>query len=257
MYPMVEIVRKRTQAQAFTQILVAVISGAAAMYCLQNFKSEAPAPEAVQAPAPAAAVPPALPESRLPAPEPSARPAVPKGESAMLVVAEPGGAPPGMLHAAGDDPLTGPAPASPKSGAVRIPTRSVFASPRLRTGGVKPTFGADGVSAEGIGQRFVPLARKPGEKGLQAGAAADFAPAGPPKKVVFAPQPIAKDSRPDLTPAGSLIDPSAPAPKPFWSEDRVLRVGLSGVLALVGIFYMIFQSGLLGAASDERGDRPS
>ncbi len=260
---MVEIVRKRTQAQAFTQVLVAVVSGAAAMYCLQNFKLEpvapVPAPVPAAAPAPSAptpSAPPPLPKSILPAPEPSVRPATPKGESAMMIVPEPGGAPQGMLHAANDDPLTGPVAAA-KYGAVRLQARPATERPRLKGGGSKPTFGAAGVAADGIGQKFIPLGRRPGEKALQTGMAAEPSAGGPPKKVVFAPQPIAKDDRPDLTPAGSLIDPSAPPAKPFWTEDRVLRVGMSATIALVGLFYMIFQSGLLGGASEERGDRPS
>ncbi len=252
---MVEIVRKRTQAQAFTQILVAVISGAAAMYCLQSFKAEAPAPAPAPALAPAAPAPLPLPASNLPAPEPSARPAIPKGESAMLVVAEPGGAPQGMLHAANDDPMTGPAAAAVRSGAVSLQARPAMEKPRLKGGGAKPTFGVGGVSADGIGQKFIPLARRPGEKGLESRAAADLGAGGPPKKIVFAPQPIAKEYRPDLTPAGALLDPSAPQPKPFWTEDRVLRVGLSATLALVGIFYMIFQSGILGGAPQDGGDK--
>jgi hypothetical protein len=106
---MVLINPRRTKATIFWQTLVAVLSGCAAMYCIQNvgpdpvprlkaaWRKALVAPEPVRPSAPAPARP------QLPPPAQRLRKDEP-AKNSMLVVAEPGGARAEMVAAGFDSP---------------------------------------------------------------------------------------------------------------------------------------------------------
>ncbi len=226
--------RRRPQ-NVFLRVTAAVLSGAAAMLCIESYKGAPdwdrtaatieqavsahlaaldkrllapPAPKPVPAPAAAA---PRLAPPKLPPRDESPAP------TSMLVEPEPGGLPQGMLHAASDEPGTseGEGPAAPE-GRTRWP--------RLNSGG--------------LGDRPAPF--PPAAKPVR------------PAKVKTTPRLLEKKvlTAADM-PGPALINPEAPPEKPFWTDERVARVWISGLLAVAGLLYTVLASGVHRALDEK------
>lgn len=198
---------RRGRRHVLLQVVLAVSSGAAALYCVQQF----PAAPLAQAAKPQ--VPALIEEYGLSAPAPAPLKHQPAASS-MMVKAEPGGAPEGMLRAYGDDPVR------PGDSHIRLKARpfgSEFAGSITR-GFSKLDFAAPPERARP--KAVVPDAKR-------------------------GPRMIEKDDIPQK----HLFTPSAhrpealPAPE-FWSGVRVYRAVGSGLVALIGCFFILFRSGL-------------
>lgn len=141
----------------------------------------------------------------------------------MMVKPEPGGAPEGMLRAYGDDPDSDKL--RPRDSQVRLKSRPF-----------RSEFSHGGVGSDGITRGFSKL---------------DFAPPARarPKAVVpdakMGPQMIEKDeiAQKDLFVPSALRPEEVKEPK-FWTEARVYRAVGSGLIAVIGSFFILFRSGI-------------
>ncbi|MEK7859077.1 MAG: hypothetical protein AAB320_08045 [Elusimicrobiota bacterium] len=201
---------RRRKWPALLQVTVAVFSGAAALYCIQQFPTGKTIP-VVEAPKPSG------PKLSSPGSPSLAHHPV---ASSMMVKAEPGGAPEGMLRAYGDDERGLTDKVRPGESQVRLKARP---------------FGSE--FAGGITRGFSKL---------------DFA--APPERA--RPKAVVPDAKrgprmieKDDIPQKHLFVPSAHHPEDlpepeFWTGVRVYRAVGSGLVAVIGCFFILFRSGL-------------
>jgi hypothetical protein len=255
---MVEVNPRPRSQSPLVQIVVALISGAAGMYCLQTFRAAADSsaaaarknshpieagetpPRPVEAPRPAA-----------PAPAVSAddssrfKPAPPAAVS-MMVVPEPGGVSGGVV-AVGDDvpapPAAAPA-AETKAEAGEAPAAE--AKPpviHLQESGLQSRY----VGSIGHGFNAPALSPHVFAKPKKAAAKAAPPPAAPPK-----PAPHYMAVARNLDEKGipqkdvfvpSLLHPEDLPDEEFWTYDRKRKAVLAGIIALSGVFYFMFALG--------------
>lgn len=230
---MTETIPRRRPVNVWLQTTVAVLSGAAAMYCLQNLRGAPSAPPPLPAAAPGlgpAEKPGPVEEKAVTTPPPRLKGSKALPEKAMLVKPEPGGAPEGMVRAFYDDgvQVKGVSPYREME-AEKLPPRLV-------------------AKATVVGHGFSRLDFKP----------MTFARKTPPPKakapvpVKFYPQMLDKKPLTDK----DLVRPSPLHPedlpeKPFWTEERIFKVVASGLFAIVGFGYCLKASGLLDPREPE------
>jgi hypothetical protein len=251
---MVEVIRRPHKPNLFVQVSVAVISGAAAMYCIQNLKvSSAPAPGArVPAPVETKAPepqpvdpPPALPDPTI---EPARFKIDAPAPRSMMVVAEEGGADKGIVGVGSDEPIPaasdgGPAPKKAKSAA-----RAAKGAPaiHLQQSGLRSPY-----SGQTIGHGFAAppmqpklFAKKEAPQSPEEAAPVKARPAalisGPriinqkqiPQKDIFVP---------------SLLHPELVPDQPFWDPDLKRKTLLAGLIAAAGLGYLLLGMGFFAS----------
>jgi len=257
----------------FVQVSVAVISGAAVMYIVQNF-SDAPVvqrylftKDATKVVAKAAEPEKASPPPQRPAPTTedlqdinAVRAQLPApAPSSMMVVPEPGGRGDGILAVDGDESMLEPEK-SDKAGEPDQPERpkaktlSATGAPVLHLG--EPTdrrviggmkvgtgFGSKALHVHEFAKKEAPapVAPKPKEKPK---------PQTKHYAMLFEKTPI---PRKDLYVPG-LLNPDVVPEKEFWDEKRKRNVVLAGLIALFGIFYLLFATGAFGVGKRREGD---
>lgn len=259
---MPEVVKRPSKPNTFVQVSVAVISGMAAMYCVQNFKGMsqlekamvprdlpglegAPKPKLIE-PVPAYA----------PGARESAPPRVPVQDS-MMIKPEPGlgGEDPGVLAAGWDDPEKPQAPAAKKKAAAveappapkpvpKIGLKDARFSGRHQTTSFGSSFRHPELSAKTY-EKPKPKEQAPPPDEAEEPAAKPV----PKTKVrVLSDTPI-QESQVVRPPE---FDPQAIPPTPFWTTERRYKVGVSGLIAIVGAAYFLYASGVLATFGARR-----
>lgn len=254
---MVELNPRPYKPNLFVQVSVAVISGAAAMYCIQNLRL-APAPRApearesaAKAPPPSSEPPPALPDSsiapaRFKAAAPTAR--------SMMVVPEPGGAEEGILSVGADEPAAerrgGDSRTAPKKKkSPEAPVRKEIPAVHLRRASFHSPYAGPAV---GRGFESAPLAPHLFPKKEEAAPAEEEQAAPPPVKtpprLIVAPRILSVKPIPqkDIF-VPSLLHPEIVPEKPFWNDERKYKALLSGLVALFGVLYLLSALGFFNA----------
>ena len=257
-YSMVEINPRPRKPNLFVQVSVAVISGAAAMYCIQSFhaagESAAPAlrqsspaiePNAPQPPnQPAPGAPPPAPALD-PGVEPPRAQAAPPAAVSMLIMPEPGGASGGIVSVGEDEPVPGgTAPSAvKKTGSPATPARKETPVIHLQHSGLQSRYtghiGHDFQSPQ-LAPRVYP--KKEAPKAELAAEALEPKPAphfiavprnldekGIPQKDIFVP---------------SSLHPEFVPEQPFWDYERKRKAVFAGLIALSGILYLMSVHGL-------------
>lgn len=195
-----EVHPRRRPAHPLLRIAVAVLSGAAAMQAISAYK----AGPARQTAPPASVKPPAAPQPpkpKLEMPTPASRPAPPRPAASSMLVAP--------------EPLSGPS-ASPH-----------LIGSRLKTNSWNSEFSR--VGSQGIHRRFSNVGA------VQANplhSAPLLTTKAQPKLLTQEPLPS------EAVPISVETAPEIPLEKPFWTEDRLLRVGGSALVALLGLLYI-------------------
>jgi hypothetical protein len=251
---MVETIPRRTKLSLFPQVAIAVLSGAAAMYCIQNISAPRPAGGAAPAaprpqPAPAQAPVPVSPDASLNLPHMPDLNAPPPPQS-MMVLPEPDGS----------------AKETPAASAPEAEGRS--ASGAEAAGETAPPRpGPEFVPVAGIGMQFnrvqfhkpawkrqSPAAARP-RPAPSAATASPGRPASPDtRQIESVPVLFAKPPLPDIAPPNILPSPPEPV---FWTDERCLKVIASGLIALIGAYYVFFTSGLFSALSGREDSPPA
>ena len=258
----------------FVQVSVAVISGAAVMYVVQNF-SDAPAFQKLfgKAPPPAAAKPrepekpneATLPNRPAPTAEDLADINAVRGQgpvpapSSMMVVPEPGGRESGILAIDGDESMLEPETPRPDEEArgtreARPRTLSATGAPvrhledtgdRSVIGGVHvgKGFGGKGLHLHEFAKKEAPAAAAPQARRKAKPQARHYA-------VVFEKTPI---PRKDLFVPG-MLNPDVAPEKEFWDEQRKRNVSLAALLAVFGVLYLCFATGVFGVGKRRTED---
>ncbi|MFI5345037.1 MAG: hypothetical protein ACHQ51_01565 [Elusimicrobiota bacterium] len=252
----------------FVQVSVAVISGAAVMYVVQNF-SDAPvvqrflftkaAPQAAaKAPEPEKH---SLPERPVPTAEDLQDINAVKGDlpkpaaSSMMVVPEPGGREAGILGVGDDESMLEPEkpqePGEPER--PKPKTLSATGAPVVR---LSETENREVIGGMKVGKGF-------GSSGMHLHQFAQKEAAPPPVVRTVKPKPRTRHytrvfektpiPRKDLFMPG-MLDPDAPPEKVFWDESRKRNVILAGLVALCGVFYLLFGTGAFGVGKRRAGD---
>lgn len=236
---------RRKQTHPLLSITVAVLSGVAVMNAIQSYKADAPAPPAASAPkaatAPAVAAP-APPAPVLTMPKGTRTPSLEPVPSSMMVKAEPGGAPEGVLRHYSDDSEDktrldeyvlydrhrGDSVQQDRGRDVRL-QRKDFDSRFARVGSQGISGGFDKVSFNSLAPARREVTVKPVKRPK---------PRVPEAKhsiVLLEKAPIAdKDV---FVP--SLLHPEDVPERLFWTEDRILRVGGSLLIAVIGILFIM------------------
>jgi hypothetical protein len=261
----VEVVRRPHKPNLFVQVSVAVISGAAAMYCIQNLRfvpepSKAgpavpPAPiEPKAAPAPEPAEPPPA------QPDPSIEPPRFKTEvlapRSMMVVPEKDGADSGIVSVGSDEPVPAAreAAAPPPKKAESAPASKAEPIIHLQRSGLHSPY-----SGQTIGHGFEsaalqprPFAKKEAPKPVEEEAPVKAAP----PRLIGAPRIInpAQIPQKDIF-VPSLLHPEVVPDPPFWDRELERKAILAGLVALAGIGYLLvgmgFLSTLVGRPRDD------
>ena len=217
------------------QVLVAVLAGMASLYCLQNVKAAR-----VHAAARAAASSAAEPTERaLAAPLPSSpapRPDLPK--SNMMIKPESGGVRMGVTAVFGEE-------APPEARREEIKRRANWREVKLKSRPMDSQFAR--VSSEGSGFRSIehrvlaePV-KDPAARDESAGAT--ILRTVDKEKELPAENLVASSLTPEI-----VID------KPFWTEERAMRVGGSALIAVAGFLYLLSAGGVLAMRKIERAE---
>ncbi|MDD5303883.1 MAG: hypothetical protein PHS14_12355 [Elusimicrobia bacterium] len=236
---MPEIVPRRgvSRGARLFQVLVAVLAGMASMYCLQNFAAAQKYIAARPQPAVKAAAP--EPESpRLSAPERVPRAAVNLPKSNMMVKPEPGGVKMGVQAVFGEE-------APPEARKAMVNRREGWREVKLQSRPMTSKYGSQGVSSEGSG--FKPIEHKVLAKPKREVADKEIEGA-----TGF--QTVKKTDKAAENLVASALDPEIVVEKPFWTEDRALRVGGSALIALAGFAYLLSAGGVFAMRKPERGE---
>lgn len=234
--------RKVTSKKArFAQVAAAVLSGMAAMFCLQNvieFRREA---ALVAAPPPAAApAEPSAPEPNTALPEGVKRQAGP-APSSMMLKAEPGlaASEATVVGVSGEEapPAFETAQAPPAAGAKKKKKEM----PRLETRDMESKFASRAVRNDG---RFSEIKRR---REAPTHEAPVFAPA--PEKKTEPPRGstgiklLERASEPEHLKPAPIAQITVPE-KVFWTKERKFSVGGAIALFFFGIIYLIYASGI-------------
>lgn len=233
---MPEIIPRRgvSRGARLFQVLVAVLAGMASMYCLQNLKlarefSAARPKPAVQAAAPEPEAP------SPPAPEPSRRAKMDLPKSNMLVKPEPGGVKMGVQAVFGEQ-------APPAARAALISRREGWREVKLQSRPMTTKYGAQGISSEGSG--FKPIEHRVLAAPKRDAAIREIE--GATKLAA-----VEKSAKAPENLVASLLDPEAVVEKPFWTEDRAMRVGGSALIAVAGFAYLLSAGGVFAMRKPE------
>jgi hypothetical protein len=246
----------------FVQVSVAVMSGAAVMYIVQNF-SAAPAKDAAasvaKAAEPAKAAQPQRPVPtaedlqdlnavRMTQPAPA--------ESSMMVIPESGGREAGILGVGEDESMLEPEkpqepgePARPRAKAESPAGAPIVhlgeASDRRVIGGIKVGngFGGSKLHLHEFARKEAPPPEAPKAKPKPKPQARHYT-------MVFEKTPI---PRKDLYVPG-MLNPDIVPEKVFWDETRKRNVILAGLLAGFGVIYLCFATGVFGVGKRREGD---
>ncbi len=225
----------------FAQVAAAVLSGMAAMFCLQNvieFRREAAlvvAPPPVAAPAE-----PQLPEPDIALPAGVRRQAGPV-PSSMLLKSEPGlnKSEATVLGVSGEEaPPKFETPEAPPPSLAKVKKKEM---PHLETREMESRFASRAVRSDG---RFSEIKRR---KAIEKYEAPDFTPAAAKK---IAPlqgstgiKILERKNEPEnLQPA--LIAQITVPDRVFWTKERKFNVGLAIALLVFGVAYLIYASGI-------------
>jgi hypothetical protein len=235
---MPEIIRRRgtSRGARLFQVLVAVLAGMASMYCLQNLKLARE--YAVSRPKPAVKAEPEPEAPRLSAPEPSPRAQVKLPASNMMVKPEPGGVKMGVQAVFGEQ-------APPEARKALVNRREGWREVRLQSRPMTSKYGPQGVTSEGSG--FKPI-----EHRVLAAPKRDAAE----REIEGATrlETVEKTDKPAENLVASILDPEAVVDKPFWTEDRAMRVGGSALIALAGFAYLLSAGGVFALRKPERSE---
>ncbi|MDO8757304.1 MAG: hypothetical protein Q7J64_04785 [Elusimicrobiota bacterium] len=244
--------RKASTKARFAQVAAAVLSGMAAMFCLQNvieFRREAAlnaAPARVSAPSE-----PSAPEPDIALPQGVKRQAGPV-PSSMLLKPEPGMAasPATVVGVSGEEaPPKFEAPEAPPPPVAKKKKKEL---PRLETRDMESKFASRAVRNDG---RFSEIKRHREVENYEPPA---FAPA-PEKRAA----PIEGSTGIKLLERESEPEHLKPAPiaqitvpeRVFWTKERKLSVGIAIALFVFGIIYLIYASGIRNdAPAREEGE---
>lgn len=253
---MPETIKRPKKPNTFIQVSVAVVSGMAAMYCVQNFSGASQLEKAIvprNLPGFKAAPEPKLVEPVKPyAPaEPPAPVRVPVQDS-MLIKPEPGlsGEDAGVLAAGWDDPEKLQAPSRKKKTA---PAAKPEPKPVPKIGLKEARFSGRHQVSYDSGFQRVELTAKVYTKPRPM--------TPPPEDEAPAPKPAAKTQVRLLstTPIPEFevvrpptFDPAALPPKPFWTTERRYKVGISGLITIAGVAYFLNASGVLASFGARR-----
>lgn len=259
---MVELNPRPSKPNLFVQVTVAVISGAAVMYMIQNFQAS---PPALGAAAPAAA--PAQPrkfvdvvpmpvEPQPPPVDSSIKPTRYAGPapaaSSMMIVPEEGAATGGVVSVGDDSPAparapsaSSPDPEDPRAPAV--PGRTVpevhlqKSNLRSRSSGISVghDFETPRLQARVYARKEAPAAVKAKAK---AAAAAEV------KTISYA-RDLAKPIPQKDVFVPSLLHPEILPEREFWDAERKRKVAISALVALAGIGYLLTAFGFINLGS--------
>jgi len=225
----------------FAQVSAAVLSGMAAMFCLQNvieFRREAAliaAPPSIAAPAE-----PQLPEPDIALPAGVRRQAGP-APSSMLIKSEPG------LHKSESTVLgVSGEEAPPKFEALEVRPPSVAKvnkkeMPHLETRDMESKFASRAVRNDG---RFSEIKRR---KAIEKYEAPDFSPAAAKKAAPLQGSTgikiLERKAEPENLQPAPISQITVPDPV-FWTKERKFSVGLAIALLVFGVAYLIYASGI-------------
>lgn len=256
---MVEVIRRPHKPNLFVQVFVAVISGAAAMYCIQNLRiAPAPSAPAARAPTPSAAKasesprpvepPPALPDPSI---EPTRFKTETPAPQSMMIVPEPGGAQAGIVAVGAEEPPPpGPGGASPPT----VKKKDLPAAPaaqaaiHLQRSGLHSPYSGQTIGHGFDSPQLSPriYAKKEAPKPPKEAAPEAVKPA--PAHLIDAPQILNDKPIPqkDIF-VPSLIHPEIVPEQPFWDEDLKRKTILAGLIAVSGILYLLLAMGFLNS----------
>jgi hypothetical protein len=255
---MVEVIRRPHKPNLFVQVSVAVISGAAAMYCIQNLKvSSVPPAPAARAPAPVETkAPEAQPVEPPPAlPDPSIERARFKldapAPSSMMIVAEEGGGDKGIVGVGSDEPIP-PArdagSALAKKAKAAAPAAKAAPAFHLQQSGLHSPY-----SGQIIGHGFAspPMQAKLFAKKEAPQAPEEAAPApakARPVALISGPRIINEKQIPqkDIF-VPSLLHPELVPDQPFWDPDLKRKTVLAGLIAAAGLGYLLLGMGFFAS----------
>lgn len=231
----------------FAQVAAAVLSGMAAMYCLQNVIEFRRGAALSAAPPPAAA--PAVPET----PEPDI--ALPEGvkrqagpvPSSMMLKPEPGlsagGA--GVVGVSGEEaPPRFEAPPPPPPAAAKKKEM-----PHLQDRTMESPFASRAVRNDG---RFAAIKRRKAEE-KAAPAAAPDAPAPKPVAGSTGIKLLERDAAPEHLQPAPIAQLTVPE-RVFWTKERKLNVGIALTLFVFGLVYLAYASGVFHSEPPERAE---
>jgi len=254
---MVELNPKPYKPNLFVQVSVAVISGAAAMYCIQNVRL-APAPSAPAA-RESAAKPPPLPGEPPPAlPDSSIEPArfkiaAPTARS-MMIAPEPGGAGEGIVSVGADEPAAARSegdlrPAVKKKKPLAASTRKDIPAVHLRRASFHGPYAGPAVGHGFESSQLAPRLFPKKET------------TAPPEPEEVSPEPVKTPPRLLVAPrilsvkpipqkdifVPSLLHPEIVTERPFWNDERKYKALLSGLVSLFGVLYLLSALGFFNA----------
>ena len=231
----------------FAQVTAAVLSGMAAMFCIQNvieFRREAARPAA---PAAAASPEPAPPPPDIDLPAGVRRQAGP-APSSMMLKPEPGlsAAPVSVVGVSGEEaPPKYTPPAAPPP-----PKAKKKEMPRLQDRTMESPFASNAVRNDGRFSRIKRMAPK--EEPPEAPA-----PAAPPPEPVAGASAMAVIERPGEEPEHLKPAPIAQITVPevvFWTKERKLQVGAALVVMVLGVLYLVYATGIKDAPARAEGE---
>jgi hypothetical protein len=259
---MVEVVRRPRKPNLLVQVTVAVVSGAAAMYCIQNIQPLATTKEASTArsetPPPPSPPPPKAEPVSAPAEGPTPDPdiasnrvaAAPPAANSMMIVPEPGGASGGVVAIGEDAPVQAAPPAPPRDPAPKpdeeeLPKKAP--TPHLTKSALQsryvPSIGSGFESSSLTAPQFA-QAPKPKPKSAPA-------PVEKPKEAphfIVAPKSLNdKPIQQEDVFVPSLLHPEIVPERPFWDNDRKRKAALTGLIAITGFFYLLFVMGVFNS----------
>lgn len=233
--------RKATAPARFAQVAAAVLAGMAAMFCLQNvieFRREAAMPAA---PPPTAA--PAGPQE----PEPDiALPAGVKRQagpvpSSMLLISEPGlnASQATVVGVSGEEaPPKFEAPEAPAQIAKKAKKKEM---PHLETRDMESKFASRAVRNDG---RFSEIKRRKSAENFEL---PDFTPAAAKKAAPLQGSTgikvLERKDEPEHLQPAPIAQITVPE-RVFWTKKRKLKVGGALAMLVLGIFYLIYASGI-------------
>lgn len=255
---MVEVIPRPHKPNLFVQVSVAVISGAAAMYCIQNLKvsSVAPAlaardsaPVETKVPEPQSVEPPpALPDPTI---EPARFKVDVPAPSSMMVVAEDGGADKGIVAVGSDEPVR-----AARDGGTTPPLKKAKpAAPakwtpavHLQHSGLHSPYSGEtiGHGFEALPMQFKPFAKKEAPQVPE--EAAPVPVKAPPAAFISGPRIINEKQIPqkDIF-VPSLLHPELVRDKSFWDPDLKRKTLLAGLIAAAGLGYLLLGMGFFAS----------
>ena len=235
---MPELIRRRgvSRGGRLFQVLVAVLAGMASMYCLQNYVEARKFLAARSRPAPKAEHRDDRPALSAPAPSPRAAANLPK--SNMMVKPEPGGVRMGVQAVFGEQ-------APPEARAAQVNRREGWREVRLQSRTMTSKYAPSGVTSDGSGFKAI-------EHRVLAKPKRDV----PQKEIDGATrmEALEKSEKVPENLVASQLDPENIVETPFWTEERALRVGGSGMVALAGFIYLLSAAGVFALRKPERNE---